>query len=506
MQEPTASTTGAAHVGIVFAIGLGLCAALFWDALAAMVDVWYRSSSFNHGFTIFPIAGYLVWERRHALGQLRARPTAWGLPLLLGAALFWLIGRVTGTMVIQQYGMIFVLQTFMFTLLGWNLTRRILFPLAFLLFAVPFGEFLVPRLQDFTAAVVVLGLKLVGIPVFVDGVFITIPSGNFEVAEACSGLRFLIAMVALAVLATQFFYRSIWRMLVFMVLALAIPVFANGLRAFGIVMLAHASNNTIATGVDHIIYGWVFFSLVMLIVLGIGMLFRDRDLHAELPPAIPVGGAGAGTGRLAAMTVAACLVAALAPGFVYYSESALAGRTVGRLAAPTTNPPWLAVPASEPDWRPAYPGTDGELFQTYRAGKRQVSLYIAYYAYQRDGSEVVNSTNRVADGEVWKRAALGHAAARVDGAPLQVIQTRILAPQGNRLVWSWHWVDGVFTADAKEAKLRQARAVLLGGWPEAASIAISAPYNEKPEEARKVLQDFLDQHRTVHQVLAAARR
>src|SRR3546814_7960324 len=127
-------------------------------------------------------------------------------------------------------------------------------------------------------------LQLFGVPAAVDGVLITIPNGYFEVAEACSGAKFVIAMIAYGTLVANVCYVSWSRRAAFMVMALVVPVLANGLRAFGTIYAAHITSVEQATGYDHIVYGWIFFGLVMASVLAIGWKWFDRDPRARWSP------------------------------------------------------------------------------------------------------------------------------------------------------------------------------------------------------------------------------
>ncbi|MEX2453637.1 MAG: exosortase A, partial [Rhodospirillaceae bacterium] len=247
----------------------GLCA-LFWGTVSQMVTTWYVSATFNHGFLIAPICGWLIWERREAIAAYVPKPDFRGVLPIAVCAAFWLIADAASVNFIKEFAFVGMIQATVFTVLGWRLVRAMLFPLAFLLFAVPFGEFLVPYLQDLTAVMVVAGLNWIGIPVFLDGIFLSIPSGNFLVAEACSGVRFLIATVALGALFANLSFRSLSRRLIIVLLSIAVPIVANGIRAFGIVWLAHISDHTIAVGVDHLIYGWIFFAIVTVLLLAIG--------------------------------------------------------------------------------------------------------------------------------------------------------------------------------------------------------------------------------------------
>ena len=257
--EPVGPDTAQAWRHAAWALGLGLAAllAVFWQTAWSAVSTWSSSDTFGHCFLIIPAAGYLAWRRKSALLPVPPEATLWGLVLLVPAATGWLIGELSGTLVIQQFALVAMAQSLIWTVLGHRAARILAFPLFFLFFAVPFGEFLIAPMQDFTAHFVVRALRMTSMPVFVDGWMIYIPSGSFHVAEACAGVRFLISTIALGFLATDLLYRSIWRRLAFVALAVALPIVANGFRAFGIVITAHLSDFEIAAGADHVTYGLV---------------------------------------------------------------------------------------------------------------------------------------------------------------------------------------------------------------------------------------------------------
>src|SRR5205807_5019380 len=160
-------------------------------------------------------------------------------------------------------------------------------PLLFLFFLVPFGAFLVPTLQSITVAFAVGGLKLVGIPVFADGILIDIPEGHFEVAEACAGLRFLIASIVFGCFFATIMYHSRVRRSAFVGLSILLPIVANGLRALGLILVAHVEGSGTAIEADHILYGWIFFTLVTLLLIGIGMTFAESPQHIAASSAQP---------------------------------------------------------------------------------------------------------------------------------------------------------------------------------------------------------------------------
>ncbi len=354
---------------------------------------------------------------------------------------------------------------------------------------VPTGEFLVPRLQDFTAAFVVLGLQLAQIPVFLDGVFIRIPNGLFEVAEACAGLRFLIANVAFGFLFAYLMYSGWRKRAVFVALSFIVPIFANGLRAFGIVMIAHLSDNKLAAGVDHIVYGWGFFVAIMLAMAWIGLMFRDPERDAAA--AGPSSGQPASRAASAMIAVAALVVAGEGPATAFWLEHRDPGAQ-GVLAAPSAAAPWrMAAPAAD-GWRPTFNGADAELAQRYAGPGGTVHLYVAYFASQRQGAKIVSSQNRLEVEDVWRRASSGTQSAVIDGQAMPVA-TQILTSGSHtrRLAWTVYWVDRQFTASALRAKLLGARGTLLSGHPQAAAVVLATDITTTEAEAGARMQDLL---------------
>jgi exosortase A len=276
--------------GVAIALGLGLVALalLFHEELVAAVGTWIDSTAYNHCFLVIPIAGYLAWDRRERLHGLSARP----LPLVaLGAiplAIAWLLAERLGIMEGRQLMVVSFVELLILSVLGWRLCWVLCGPLLYLYFLVPFGAFLTPQLQDITTVFVRHGLDLLHIPAYIDGYTIEIPEGSFYIAEACAGLRFLIASIAFGCLYALLMYRSKWRRLFFIIASILVPIVANGIRAVGIVALGHLLGSAQAAATDHVLYGWIFFSLVILLLIALGLPFRE-----DLPPPIAASRDGA---------------------------------------------------------------------------------------------------------------------------------------------------------------------------------------------------------------------
>ena len=321
----------------LLALGLGLAAwaALFQAEIAAAVGVWNSSTAYNHCWLILPIAAWLAWQRRERLAVLAPEPSPPFALLALPGALAWLVAERLGVMEGRQLVAMGLLWVLVLAVLGWRVSLAFAGPLAYLIFLVPFGGFAVGPLQHITAWMIDWGLDLAGITHFVDGLMIETPAGMFHVAEACAGLRFIIAALAFGALYALVIFRSPWRRLVVMALALAVPILANGIRAWGIIVLAEYLGSAEAAAADHIVYGWGFFSFVILLLILAGLPFREDSAPPAAPrfPSRP--GTTARPAMLAAALVLAVGLAAVGPG----TAASLAWRS----GAPEERPVRLAA-------------------------------------------------------------------------------------------------------------------------------------------------------------------
>ncbi|HVI98535.1 MAG TPA: exosortase A [Sphingomonas sp.] len=440
---------------------------LFRVDVADLAHLWWTSTTFGHCLFIGPVLAWLVWQRRDDLAPLT--PTAWwpGLAIVAAGGAGWLMGDAAGVALARQLGLVMMLQGAVVTLLGPMVARGLLFPLAYAVFLVPFGEGLEGPLQDVTVAMIMPLLHLAGVPAHVDGVLITIPNGWFEVAEACSGAKFVIAMIAYGTLVANVCYVSWGRRLAFMAMALIVPVLANGVRAFGTIYAAHLTSVEQATGYDHIIYGWVFFGLVMAAVLAIGWKWFDRDPRA---PWVDAGRLQAMPRRRIDLWVGAALVLTIVALFPAWS-SAIAGRAQpmpSHIDLPVV-PGWQRAPVStRAPWAPYYPSADHYLFGRYTDGADQVDLSVAVFGSQHEGKELVSfGTGVLREDDQWVRVAdqpaiMGGSVMRITRGPVE------------RIVATWYVVGDVVTASPNRVKLETLDVRLLGGPQRAAAIHLSA--------------------------------
>jgi exosortase A len=477
----------------------------FRDEVVGAVRVWIGSTAYNHCFLVLPLVGFLLWERRATILASLPRPALWPLVLIPPLAAVWLAAAILDIQEGRQLSMMAMFEIVLLATLGTQLFRRLLAPLLFLFFLVPSGAFLVPALQGFTADFTVAGLHWIGIPVFSNGVMIEIPEGTFEIAEACAGLRFLIASIVFGCFFAIVMYRGWWRRGAFIALSCVVPIIANGMRALGIVVLAHILGSAAAAETDHVLYGWIFFTIVILLLIALGMMFAEEG-RAPTPAAAPAQ-AGAPAWRVATAVLAAVALAVAGPAYAGWLDRNVPHRPIS-LAALTVAPPWQPRPDLRPDWRPLVSGADREYLDVFAApGGGRVTYYVGLYRLRAIGNRLTLSSNRIADEHRWRIARRDKAEASVAGRRTPVTSTLLIREPHHRLVWSFFVVDGRVTDRLLAAKLLQARAALLRRAPVAAFVAVSTSLDGGAEPAKQRLEDFLaaDRSLTAEIALSAGR-
>lgn len=481
------SRSGLIWGGLVIALLL-----LYYPTTVSMVGTWWVSASYQHCMLIPLIIAFLVWERRSLFELTVPKPTMVGVALLLGASFLWILGRLVGVQVVQEFALVFSLQSLILAIFGWTVVKAMIFPIFFMLFLVPTGDFLVQPLQNVTADMTVWFLQLVDIPTYREGVFISTPSGHFHVAEACSGVRYLIAMVPLGLLFANMSFQSFGRRAAVMALAIVVPIIANGIRAFGIIYIAYVSDNKYALGVDHLIYGWIFFALVTLVLIGVGMLFADKPLDMPAADYSWVRDDERKDNAGFERTIALASIAIIG---VSAFISLRVDQVPDNIVIPDMRPPVVAAgwrysgQLQEGEWLPEFVGASNTIAARYvrSADGAEVIFYYAYYAYQRDGAELIQYSNTLTpDGWDWNGDRKEKHGDRM------LNQSEVTNRGRSRLVWSWYAVDGTLSVDRVMTKINHLWARLSGRADTGVVVAFSTPITHRPDEAPAILAHFLD--------------
>jgi len=491
------SIHGADWAGWIVPLGTGLLIAscigfLYHETVWSMVSIWLRSDNFAHGFVIAPISAWLIWQKRAEVSQ-HSPQGAW-LPvlLMLPVCVVWVLGNLVGALVVQQFALVAMLILGVWAVVGTPLARLLAFPLGFLFFAVPVGDGLVYPMMTFTADFTVSLLRATGVPVYREGTFFSIPSGDWSVVEACSGVRYLTASVTLGVLYAYLTYTRLWKRLLFVAFAVAVAVIGNGLRAYLIVMLAHLSDMRIATGVDHLIYGWVFFGFLIFVMFFVGSFWRDapEETGSDQPD-----GSVVRPWRGAIIGAVALAVSAIGPVLAAAAAQRSGGLEIAGLQAPPLGGLWTPTEAVLWDWRPHVVGADAQVYQFYRGADVPVGLYIGVYGSQREGAELINWENQMVLEErhpVWSEKGRADLSVDLPDSPIAAEQHELSRRTGERLlVWNWYRIGGWDGTNPYLAKIMDAWQRIAAGRSDGAIVAVAAPYGESVDLAAATLKEFV---------------
>jgi exosortase len=257
-------------LGVVGAAGL----ALYAPVMAKLAQDWWQNPNYSQGFLIPPLAAYLIWDNRRALEETPSKPSNWGLAFALGAAALLFLGSLGAELFLTRISLVFMLASLVIFLFGWQWLRRLVFPLAVLLMMIPIPEIIFNQvaLPLQLAATHLAGafLSLVGVPAYLEGNLIELPNNvTLEVAEACSGIRSLMALFALGVTYAYFFDSRRWVRWTLVAATLPIAVIANGVRIAGTGVLTYLVSQDAAEGYFHVFSGWLVFVVAFLMFVAL---------------------------------------------------------------------------------------------------------------------------------------------------------------------------------------------------------------------------------------------
>ncbi len=259
---------------------LAAIALLYAPVVPAMARDWSTDENYSHGFLIPLISAYLLWTRRHDLAEaLRgARPSVFGLLGCLAALVLYIMGRAGAEFFLQRSSLVVLLGGATLWLGGWRMFRIAAFPLGFLFFMVPLPYLVYDAvafpLKLFAARVATESLFYLGVPVFREGNIIHLAGQSLEVADACSGIRSLVSLIALGVVYAYFTETVSWKRATIVLSTVPIAIAANAFRVTGTGILTHYVGPEVAQGFFHTFSGWLVFVAAFVLLFAVGMALK----------------------------------------------------------------------------------------------------------------------------------------------------------------------------------------------------------------------------------------
>lgn len=454
---------------------------IYAPTLRSMASLWFGSSSFLYGVLILPMSAYLVWRKRFLWLQQPVRPALAGVMMLLMSVLAWTIASLVSVQVLSQLAFIAMLGTATWSVLGTRTVHVLMFPLLYAFLAVPMGAFLIPTLMDWTASGTVRALQITGIPVLREGNYFSLPSGNFEVIAACSGIRFLLVTVVLGLYFAHETYKTWFKRAVFLLFAAISIIVANWVRAYLVVLGAHLTDMRFGTGQSHIYMGMVIFLVVITGLFWIGRHFEDMQ-EAE---ATPVGSSASNaTGKERSGRRGVIITFVFAVG-ILVSGPALLDTGLERMSGvlprpslPVGNEDWIGPGPVSLGFRPAFVGASDVVSGQYSDGLQPIELHIVFYSEQQQGDELVGWQSRPFDPNEWRSTRRGKTSIRqVPNSDEGLSAQSLLITNDRQLLRLWYWYDigGVLTSRPSLVKSRQAWNAIVGNRDGDAVIVLVTP-------------------------------
>ena len=495
---------------VLVAVAVGLLSLWpFWDGLVRMWGWWFEAPEYSHGLLIPPIAAFLLWQQKDRLERMPFTGGWAGVALvLLGGALL-VLGQLGTVYTVVQYAYLITLYGLILSFLGWTAFRLIAIPMLILLFMIPLPQFVLAnlstKLQLLSSQIGVFVMRLFDISVFLEGNVIDLGGYKLQVAEACSGLRYLFPLMTLGFLMAYFYKGAQWKRIVLFLSSIPITVLMNSLRVGAIGVMVEHWGIEMAEGFLHEFQGWMVFMVSLALMLGetaaLNLIGREsgswRQLFGVEFPAATPRGAVIRPRKVPASFIAA---GALLGGFIV--TTVVLPRPVEVYPKRTA---FSEFPVQLGEWHgrresmeAVFSNTlqlDDYLLANYAndSGK-SINLYVSYYNSQRKG-EAVHSPRSCLPGGGWQVREFGQrniSQVSINGQSLRVNRSLVELGDQRELVYYWFQQRGRVITNEFSVKWYLFRDALTEHRTDGAMIRIitSVPSSSSVADADRRLADF----------------
>ncbi|MBK1725257.1 VPLPA-CTERM-specific exosortase XrtD [Thiocystis violacea] len=424
---------------------------IFFEGLTSMIRAW-DSEEYSHGYLLPLVSAFLIWQRSALLAQTPFQPSWLGILVTLFSLFLYVAGELGTLYTVLQYGLLVSVGGVLLSLMGWKAFRIILPAYVLFFLAVPLPNFLYnnlsSQLQLISSQLGVSVIRFFGISVFLEGNVIDLGNYQLQVAEACSGLRYLFPLSALGFIAAILFKGAFWKKAVLFLSTIPITVLMNSFRIGVIGILVHYQGIGMAEGFLHDFEGWVVFmacgALLLIEMRLLAMIGSDRSSFGE---AFAIDKLTPTSASVAARQIPWTFYAVLP---LLVAIAVFAHSLPEREDVTPKRPELVFFPSNIGEWRgqrgqiePIYLDAlklDDYLMADYRNPTGDlINLYIAYYESQRKGASV-HSPKSCLPGGGWRLQDFSQRAipgTGVGGQPIRVNRSLIQMGEKRALVYYW---------------------------------------------------------------------
>jgi exosortase A len=460
----------------------------YYQGIVTSISVWIESEIFNHCLLVIAGAFFLIYQKRTQLIQQPFTPNYWLLIPLVGTLILYTFGLVGDIRLFMHIATYVSLPLIIWLVVGNQAAKTILFPLYFMLFAIPVGEQLIPYLQELTTDLAVPLLEMTGVPIYRNGLYLDIPEGRFLVAEACSGISFLIASIVFGNIYAYLSFRTLPKQLLFVLISIIVPIVANALRVYGIILTAHLTDMEYAAGADHLIYGGVFYAIILFLLILIGEKFRDKSVSLSLP----VQENTTNSDKIWAPVPLTCIV--IAAFILQFSWlKSIENNQLAIKSSYIINTQSLFSNIENKTsikWQPGF----SEASETQQGSikvNEETSIDFFIAAYTNGTGELISSLNKLYDADRWTLISTKNI--KIKGSKQQAQLTQLVSPRGEkRVIVHWYQISDKFFSNKVKAKLFQTLNLLLGRANNNALVAFSLQTSSNSGSPEQELMKFIE--------------
>ena len=427
----------------------------FRTGLHSMVRVWGDLEEYSFGYMVPAITAFLIWQRKDLLERLPFEGSFWGAAAVAAGGVGLMLANLSTITVVEQYSFLLSVFGLALALTGWKAFKIILVPLCILVFMIPLPFFMINQLSEIlqliSSELGVMVIRACNISVFLDGNVIDLGVYKLQVADACSGLRYLFPLMTLGFIAAYLFRAPFWQRAIIFLSTIPLTVGMNSLRIGIIGVTVHLWGIQMAEGFLHFFEGWIIFMACMTLLLAeMWLLLRFtkprrtlRDAFVLEPPApIPAGAV------IRDRSVPMTLWVAIA--FVGFAALANTFTPQRDLIKPERKQ-FLDFPLTVEGYRGQRErlsqvelevlNLDDYIYANYRDdANRAINFYVAWYDIQGRGTVSTHSPRSCMPGGGWNITELG--ARQIegigpDGGPLTVNRAVIKKGEQAQVVYYW---------------------------------------------------------------------
>ena len=479
-------------------------AAAFLPTARVLFGQWMTNDTYSFGILVPPISAYFVWLQRKRLQQLPVAPEPLiGMALVGMCATLLFIGRMVGVIGIQEIAMVLCVPAMIWLLLGRRYIRALWFPLLYLLLMLPVWEILTDRFhyqfQLFSAWLSEWLLGVIGVPVHRTANYLELPDVTLEVASVCSGVNFLIAVIAIGVPQAYLFLSGFIPRALVIGFAVAVAIFSNGLRIAIIGGLSYYQLSADIHGPGHVLQG-LFVSAAGLIAvqIAVGYLARryPKPSSTSDPETSPVRWRGPVGWQLSFWVIGGAAMILVAANL--QPRAVLAAPARATAPVPVTAPGWRLISAEHPI--SFVTGPPPNLGQVFRIDSNwTVELFGGELTYAELG------------GALGYRQVILQTRSALSVVPVQTKNGTILVncislrngAQETDIVY-WYDVNGVPTTQVTTAKLRTLWDLVSGARQLPRLVAVSRSREATPDAGKPIAEFAAEVFRVLLPHLVAA--